>query len=127
MYLLIIVFVKAHFFYKEFSMRFFIFLVSIFIYSQAIQAQVIRDVSVNSVESAKDDEEAPIDIRSGNKLHRCGGKQSNVYRIYSDNEAVQNMRFKLVLEALTSGRSLTLTTDSCEGAVMLIKKVRLHR
>lgn len=108
-------------------MKFFILLISTFLFCQVIQAQVIRDILVNSVESAKDDEEAPFDIRSGNKLHRCGGKQSNIYRVYSDNEVVQNMRFKLALEALTSGRSLTLTTEACEGAVMLIKKVRLLR
>ena len=108
-------------------MKVLIFLISIFLCCQVIQAQVIRDVLVNSVESAKDDEEAPFDIRSGNKLHRCGGKQSNIYRVYSENEIVQSMRFKLALEALTSGRSLTLTTETCEGAAMAIKKIRLHR
>ena len=103
------------------------FLFLLLFHWQTVQAQVIRDVLVNSVESAKDDEEAPFDIRSGNKLHRCGGKQSNIYRIYSENEVVQSIRFRLALEALTSGRSLTLTTETCEGAAMVIKKIRLHR
>ena len=90
-------------------------------------AKVIRDVQVNSVEVAKDDEEGPFDIRSGNKVHKCGGKQSNIFRVYSEYEAVQDRRFTLALEALTSGRLLTLTSDYCEGAAMVIKKIRLHR
>ena len=108
-------------------MKALVFLLVFFLNWQSAQALVIRDVLINSVESATDDEEAPFDMRSGNKLHRCGGKQSNIYRIYSENEVVQHMRFKLALEALTSGRSLTLTTETCEGAAMVIKKIRLHR
>ena len=108
-------------------MKFFVLILLLFLNICATEAQVIRDVLVNSIESAKDDEEAPFDIRSGNKLHKCGGKQSNIYRVYSDNETVQNMRFQLALQALTSGRGLTLTTETCEGAAMIIKKVRLLR
>ena len=99
----------------------------VFLLSPMCMAAVVKDVIVNSVELAKDDEEAPFDIRSGNKVHKCGGEQSNIFRVYSDYEPVQQRRFMLALEALTSGRTLTLTTDYCEGAAMVIKKIRLHR
>lgn len=95
--------------------------------SSTSYAAVVRDIVVNSVELAKDDEEAPFDIRSANKVHKCGGKQSNIFRVYSEYEPVQQRRFMLAMEALTSGRTLTVTTDYCEGAAMVIKKIRLHR
>jgi len=89
--------------------------------------QVVSGLIVNHLEQKVDDEEAPFDIYSSNKIHKCGGKPSNVYRVYSEYDAVAQRRFQLALEALKTRLKLTLITNGCEGRVLRIRSVRLDR
>ena len=89
--------------------------------------RAVEGLSVSSLEQRVDDEEAPFDIHSANKVHNCGGKPSNVYRVYSEYDAVAQRRFLLALEALKSGMSLTVLTSGCEGRVLKVHSLRLSR
>jgi len=89
--------------------------------------QIVNDLIVSSVEQRVDDEEAPFDIHSSNKIHNCGGKPSNVYRVYSEYDTVAMRRFKLALEALKTRLKLSVITDGCEGRILKVKSLRLDR
>ncbi len=89
--------------------------------------QLVQGLKVSSLEQRVDDEEAPFDIHSSNKIHNCGGKPSNVYRVYSEYDTVAQRRFLLSLEALKHQLSLAVITDECEGRVLRVHGVRLDR
>jgi len=89
--------------------------------------QIVNDLIVSSVEQRVDDEEAPFDIHSSNKIHNCGGKPSNVYRVYSEYDTVAMRRFQLALEALKTRLKLSVITDGCEGRILKVKSLRLDR
>ena len=89
--------------------------------------QVVEGLIVNGLEQREDDEEAPFDIHSSNKIHNCGGKPSNVYRVYSEYDAVAQRRFLLALEAFKSRLPLAVITNGCEGRVLRVNTVRLSR
>lgn len=90
-------------------------------------SQMVEGLLVNSLEQREDDEEAPFDIHSSNKIHNCGGKPSNVYRVYSEYDTVAQRRFLLALEALKSGMPLTIRSTDCEGRVLRVNSLRLER
>lgn len=89
--------------------------------------QLVSGLVVSSVEQRVDDEEAPFDIHSSNKIHKCGGKPSNVYRVYSEYDQVALRRFQLALEALKGKLTLSLITDNCDGRALRVKSLRLDR
>jgi hypothetical protein len=89
--------------------------------------RAVEGLSVSGLEQRVDDEEAPFDIHSANKIHNCGGKPSNVYRVYSEYDTVAQRRFLMALEALKSGLSLTVITSDCEGRVLKVDTLRLSR
>ena len=89
--------------------------------------QFVEGLMVKGLEQREDDEEAPFDIHSSNKIHNCGGKPSNVYRVYSEYDVVAQRRFLLALEALRLRFKLSIMTDGCEGRVLKVKSLRLHR
>lgn len=89
--------------------------------------QNVSGLIVSSLEQRVDDEEAPFDFHSKNKVHSCGGKPSNVYRVYSEYDTVALRRFNLVLEALKTGLTLSIITGDCEGRVLNVKTLRLDR
>ncbi|GAA6136209.1 hypothetical protein NBRC116188_29990 [Oceaniserpentilla sp. 4NH20-0058] len=89
--------------------------------------QLVSGLVVSSVEQRIDDEEAPFDIYSSNKVHKCGGKPSNIYRVYSEYDQVALRRFQLALEALKGKFTLSVITDNCEGRVLKVKSLRLNR
>lgn len=88
---------------------------------------IVVGLSVSGLEQRVDDEEAPFDIHSSNKIHNCGGKPSNVYRVYSEYEAVAQRRFLLALEAFKSRMTLSVYTDGCDGRALKIHSLRLSR
>lgn len=98
-----------------------------FIPSVYADEQVVNGLRVSSLEQQVDDEEAPFDFHSSNKIHKCGGKPSNVYRVYSEYNTVAMRRFQLALEALKNKMTLSLITDGCEGRVLKVKSLRLGR
>lgn len=89
--------------------------------------QRVHGLIVSGLEQREDDEEAPFDIYSSNKVHKCGGQPSNVYRVYSEYDAVAQRRFLLSLEALKHKMPLTVTTDGCEGRTLRVHTLRLNR
>jgi hypothetical protein len=89
--------------------------------------QLVDGLMVSSIEQREDDEEAPFDIHSSNKIHNCGGKPSNVYRVYSEYDVVGQRRFLLSLEALKLQMPLAVLTDACEGRVLRVHALRLDR
>ncbi len=104
---------------------------SIFIFGMLIASstlsQTVQGVVVQSIAQNVDDEEAPFDIISSNKIHKCGGKTSNWFRVYSQDPEVGHRRFLLVLEALRSHLPLTFTTDGCDGSALKVKGVQLGK
>ena len=89
--------------------------------------QIVEGLVVSALEQREDDEEAPFDIHSSNKIHNCGGKPSNVYRVYSEYDAVAQRRFLLALEAFKSRLPLAIITNGCEGRVLRVSTIRLSR
>jgi hypothetical protein len=104
---------------------------AIFIWTFSILAiaseQLVDGLIVSGLEQRADDEEAPFDIYSSNKVHNCAGKPSNVYRVYSEYDAVAQRRFLLSLEALKHKMPLTVITDGCEGRALRVHTLRLNR
>lgn len=90
-------------------------------------SEQVTGLIVSSLEQREDDEEAPFDIHSSNKIHNCGGKPSNVYRVYSEFDAVAQRRFMLALEALKSRMTLSVWTDGCDGRVLRVNSLRLDK
>ena len=107
----------------------FSLLLIILLASDSVHAddQDVSGLIVSGLEQRVDDEEAPFDFHSKNKIHKCGGKPSNVYRVYSEYDTVALRRFQLVLEALKSGLTLSLIPGTCEGRVLTVKTLRLDR
>ena len=89
--------------------------------------QIVEGLIVKGLEQREDDEEAPFDIHSSNKIHNCGGKPSNVYRVYSEYDAVAQRRFLLALEAFKGRLPLAVVTNGCEGRVLRVHTIRLSR
>jgi len=90
-------------------------------------SEQVTGLVVSSLEQREDDEEAPFDIHSSNKIHNCGGKPSNVYRVYSEFDTVAQRRFMLALEALKSRMTLSVWTDGCDGRVLRVNSLRLDK
>ncbi|OUR66436.1 hypothetical protein A9Q73_07095 [Bermanella sp. 47_1433_sub80_T6] len=86
----------------------------------------VHGIIISSIEQLEDDEEAPFEIRARNKAHRCGGKSSSLFRVYSEYEAVAMRRFFLALEAMKQGWSISVTTDGCEDKALLVNSIRLE-
>ncbi len=86
----------------------------------------VHGIIISSIEQLEDDEEAPFEIRARNKAHRCGGKSSSLFRVYSEYEAVAMRRFLLALEAMKQGWSISVTTDGCEDKALLVNSIRLE-
>ncbi len=86
----------------------------------------VHGLIISSIEQMEDDEEAPFEIRARNKAHRCGGKSSSLFRVYSEYEVVAQRRFLLVLEAMRQGWNISVTTDGCEGKALIVNSIRLE-
>ncbi len=86
----------------------------------------VHGIIISSIEQLEDDEEAPFEIRARNKAHRCGGKSSSLFRVYSEYEAVAMRRFLLAVEAMKQGWSISVTTDGCEDKALLVNSIRLE-
>lgn len=86
----------------------------------------VKGLKVESIAQEIDDEEAPFSIRSKNKFHKCGGKSSNLFIVYSEYEQVANQRFILVLEAMKNNWSISASTHGCDGRALVVKQIRLQ-
>ncbi len=86
----------------------------------------VRGLIINGLEQKADDEEAPFEIRARNKVHKCGGKSSNLFRIFSEYETVGQRRFLLALTAMERGWKVTLETDGCDGRALSVKSIRIE-
>lgn len=111
-------------------MRFFLVCISISLCLTALPAFAknwVRDVEVASIGQLADDEESPFELIAANKLHKCGGKQSSRFKVYSQDPDVAMRRFLLAMEAMRNGWTLTLKTKGCEGRALRVFGVRLNR
>lgn len=107
----------------------FIFLLffSCFISQASAEVFSVKGLLIESIAQVEDDEEAPFEIRAVNKRHKCGGKSSNLFRIYSEYELVGERRFNMAMNAMEHGYNLSLTTKGCEGNALVAHKIRISR
>ena len=87
----------------------------------------VRGLKVDAIAQLEDDEEAPFDILASNKRHKCGGKSSNRFRVYSEFNIVSERRFNMVMNAMSNGFSLSISTHGCEGSALLVERIRVSR
>ncbi len=82
---------------------------------------------IESVAQNEDDEEAPFDIRASNKRHKCGGKSSNLFRVYNEHNIVSNRKFEMAMNAMLNKFTLSVSTHECEGKALTIERMRISR
>ena len=87
----------------------------------------VTGLIVESVAQVEDDEEAPFDIRASNKRHKCGGKNSNLFRVFSEYEIVSQRRFDMAMTAMLHTKMLSLSTNGCDGKALIVERVRISR
>lgn len=88
---------------------------------------IIEGLLIIGIEQSVDDEEAPFDIIARNKMHKCGGKTSNRFRVHSEHETVAMRRFLLAMAALKNNWALVVSSNGCEGSTLVINRIGLHR
>lgn len=88
--------------------------------------QIIEGMIVSGIEQSVDDEEAPFDILARNKIHNCGGKPSNRFRVHSEYETVAMRRFLMAMKAMEKGWRLNVKRDGCEGNAMVIHNLGIQ-
>ncbi len=88
--------------------------------------KVVSGLLVSGIEQSEDDEEAPFDIYARNKVHKCGGKTSNLFRIYNEYDTVAQRKFLLVLTAMKNNWSISFTTNGCDGRALMVDSLRLE-
>lgn len=86
----------------------------------------MRGIEVSAIGQLDDDEESPFEVIAANKAHKCGGKNSNRFLVYSEDPDVAFRRFTLALEAMRNNWTLTLKTDDCEGSALRAFEIRLY-
>ena len=89
--------------------------------------KVVTGLKISAIEQIEDDEEAPFDFYARNKAHRCGGKSSNLFRVYSEYDMVANRRFTLVLTAMKQNWDVRVSTNGCDGRALMVNSLRLER
>jgi hypothetical protein len=112
------------------KMRYLIWIICTLLLSLSLTvsaAKLVKGVEVSALGQLADDEEAPFEIVANNKVHKCGGKSSNRFLIYSEDPDVAMRRFLLALEAMRNDWVLTLNTEGCEGSALRAFEIRLHR
>ncbi len=87
----------------------------------------VHGLIISSIEQVEDDEEAPFEIRARNKAHRCGGKSSSLFRVYSEYEGVAQRRFLLVLEAMKNAWPVSVSTHGCDDKALIVNSIRIER
>ena len=80
----------------------------------------MNSIQVIALYQIEDESDAGFDFFSSKKLHKCGGKESNRFRSYSDNENINDRKFSLIKSALNFHHRVTVVTMGCEGRTMLV-------
>lgn len=99
----------------------FVFITS---YAQA-KSKMLPPINVIAIYQLEDEEDASFDFFSSKKMHKCGGKASNRFRSYSDNDNITRRKFDLVISAINFKHTLSLRTLGCEGRAMLVDTIGL--
>jgi len=87
----------------------------------------INNIQVIALYQIEDESDAGFDFFSSKKLHKCGGKESNRFRSYSDNENINERKFSLIKSALNYHHRVTVVTMGCEGRTMLVGTIGAAR
>lgn len=99
-----------------------------FFYSSTCAANFdVKGLLIESVAQIKDDEEAPFNLRASNKRHKCGGKPSNLFRVYSEHAVTGERMFSLSMSALIHGFTLSVSTNGCDGNALIINQIRIQK
>lgn len=104
----------------------FIFISSLLFISSLAAEQDNRmkdNLKVISIYQIEDEVSAGFDFFTSKKSHKCGGKLSNRYRIYSDHKNVIERKFQLVLAALNHQHKVSIKAYGCEGRAMLVEYI----
>jgi hypothetical protein len=96
-------------------------------FSSHILAKDIYGIEVTAIYQLEDEVNPPFDFQSKHNLHKCGGKKSNHFRVYSDDITTGNRRFKLLLSAFSQQTKISVGTMKCEGKRMITSWIRLSR
>ncbi|MFT6153840.1 MAG: hypothetical protein ACJA0E_001881 [Bermanella sp.] len=86
----------------------------------------VTGLKVGSISQDEDDEESPFEIRAINKQHKCGGKPSNLFKVYSEYSDVSNRRYDMAMNAMIGNYSLSLGTHGCKGNALIVNEIRIH-
>ena len=89
-------------------------------YSAMAENKRMSNIQVIALYQIEDESDAGFDFFSSKKLHKCGGKESNRFRSYSDNENINERKFSLIESALNHHHRITVVTMGCEGRTMLV-------
>ena len=84
-------------------------------------------VQIQSLSSTMDQPQPPIDFQTTKRLHHCGDKRSNHYRLYTRHSETHRQRLSLLLMALNNGLEVTLRPKGCEGPRMLVDWIKISR
>lgn len=84
-------------------------------------------LTVTFIYQLKDEPNAAIEFFTKQKAHKCGGKLSNQYRSYSDNEVVAERKFQIIMAAFNGNHALNVKPIGCEGDAMLVGTVGISR
>ena len=87
--------------------------------STVFASDKISDLDIIAIYQIEDDEDAGFDFFTSQKSHKCGGKLSNRFRVYSDDSAVLDRKFQLVMNAFDNKRRVTVGKDGCEGTALI--------
>jgi hypothetical protein len=83
-------------------------------------------LKVASIAQVEDDEESPFEIRALNKQHKCGGKASNLFKVYSEYNEVALRRYDMAMQAMIGNYSLSLGTHGCKGNALIVNEILIH-
>jgi hypothetical protein len=86
----------------------------------------VSGLKVASIAQVEDDEESPFEIRALNKQHKCGGKVSNLFKVYSEYYAVALRRYDMAMQAMIGNHSLSLGTHGCKGNALIVNEILIH-
>lgn len=87
----------------------------------------VTDILISSIAQEDDDEEAPIVFWASNKTHKCGGKPSNRFIVFSEHSQVSQQRTLLLQLAFTQQFTVSVSTKGCYEKALRVDAIRIHR
>ncbi len=100
------------------SMKIFLFCLSATISPLLSAAEPVNNLKVIAVYQMDDEAGAAFEFFTDKPAHKCGGKPSNRFRVYSRHGEVNDRKFRLIVDALAHQYKVSIGTEGCEGKAM---------